>query len=251
MQIAQRVWRICFLGTLITMFIVTLFGVLFADQTYKVKLTSDQVQKKLNDKLPLTIKNFTVKEAEVSFAENKIGVMLEATTTIINKDVGTRFFVSGELKREGESFYLTPHSVHIHNVSLEGIPIPLTPEQASTLDPKEEVSTIQKSRLEKWGGKKIASLAKKVAETKKEVVKKVNEAALDVSTLVLAAFPVYRFKDDIKGIVIRTTVTGMEFHEDYVTLSLSCWHLASSLVVALIILLVVLVILFNIKKPVD
>lgn len=193
--------------------VLAVVGIIWAAAggTYEKRLTVQELQGKIDAKMPFTTKNgVTISGVKLQLSPGKIDLALQAS----GRKLGTDWSVAASTKGEviypeagGGKFYFHPDDVQIQEFSTGG---------SKT---SEKVGKF----IDKW----VSS--PKIVENKGEIMQKVDKAIHDLTVkaakTALETTPVYTFKDDYKGTVARLALEKVEVVQDAVIVKLSFWRL--------------------------
>jgi Protein of unknown function (DUF1439) len=185
--------------------------------TNRVVLTDVQLQERVNRQLPREVKGVTIERATVTIAESQLALRVEVRASVLNQTFATAAFARGIPRfdaERGELFF------DADDVKLENFTIGNPGDLADQL------------------GGRLGGLVSENLTRVKEAAG--NTIAAGVKAY-LAARPVYRFKDDLKGLVLKAAVTDVAIEGNTVAIGLSLLNLSVMAAVCLLALLAVLV----------
>jgi hypothetical protein len=182
----------------------------------RIELTAAQLQERVNRALPREFKGVTVDSATVAIADGRIELRVEVHATAL-----------------GQSFAAT--------ASARGLPV----YEAERGELFFEADNIAVSRIRPTGG----NLAERVDRSRlgqrlEEAAGKLVAAGIKAY---LAARPVYRFKDDVKGIVLKAAVTNVAIESDRLVITVSLISLTRTVALFLGLLLLALILLVQLR----
>jgi hypothetical protein len=189
-----------------------------------IVLTAPQIQERINRALPREFKDVTVKRAAVTIADGKIALQVEAQASALGQTLGTAVSARGIPRyqpEQGEIFF-DAEDVKIDNVALAGGPLT--------------------QRLSERLGERLSERLGEPAAPK------VRDAVAVGITAYLAARPVYRFKDDLRGIVGRAALGNIVMQSDAIVIQLSVARLTTTVAVGLAALLVIVVLIVQLIR---
>lgn len=197
--------------------------------TNRIVLTEPQIQERVNRQLPREVKGITVERTAVAVADNRIALRVDVHATALNQTFAATAFARGTPRYDGErgEVFFDADDVKLEKFSVEGgNPGGRAGELGSRLGGR--VGEALKDRLEGTAGNLISAGVKAY----------------------LAARPVYRFKDDVKGVMLKAALHDVAIEGSTVVISVSIISLTVLLAVLLVALLgaVVLVVLL-IRHP--
>jgi hypothetical protein len=178
--------------------------------------SESEVQARLNGKLPRTVKDVTIERVSVRLAENRLALRAEVSGTALRQAFSAVATSRGVPRYDAQNgaMYFDADDVRLEQLTVRG----------RTLSSDEEAST-----------------RGRIAEVASSAVRRLVEAAIKAY---LAALPVYRFKEDFKGVVLKATVVDIAIRGDRLALTVSLWQLTgtvAALVLALVAVLVAIV----------
>jgi hypothetical protein len=185
---------------------ITLAGaVLSAFGPERIALTQADLQERINRELPRQFHNVTVERATVALADGRITIRAETRASALGKTVATATVVRGVPQYNagrGEVIF-DAEDVKIEDSGSGGI---------------------VKQLGIRIGGR--------LGEQLQQNMPKVEDAAAGLVAgsikAWLAARPVYRFKDDIKGLVFKATLKDMAIEGDTLVIGLSLIRLSAA-----------------------
>jgi hypothetical protein len=199
---------------------VLVFGVLAAAgaalSTFgpeRIALTEAQLQDRIGRQLPREFRGVTVERAAVGLADGRISIRIEAHATALGQAFATVAFARGTPRynaEAGELFF------DAEDVRLEDFTIG---------------SGSLAERAERLGARIGGRLGEAVEQRLPRI-----EAAVTVILEIgikayLAARPVYRFKDDFKGLVLKATITDIAIVGDMLVVGVSLIKLTTAVAV--------------------
>jgi hypothetical protein len=159
----------------------------------RLTFTAAQLQERINRTLPREFKGVTVDAATVTIAESRIALRVDVHAAAA-----------------GQSFSAT--------ASARGVPVYDSEQGAIHFDADNvEVSNVKAS------GSLASRLEGRLGGRLEEVASKLVAAGIKAY---LAARPVYRFKDDVKGIVIKAAVSNIAIENDLLVITVSLLNLS-------------------------
>src|ERR1043166_248921 len=171
-----------------------------------IVLTAPQLQERVNRALPREFKGVTVERATVTVAESRIALRVEARASALGRSLSTVVSARGVPRYEpaqGEIFF-DPEDVKVEDVALAG-----------------------------------GALAERLSTQLGERSQTIRNVVATGMTASLAARPVYRFKDNLKGIVVRAALGDIAMQPDAIVITLSVVKLSATIGVGLAALLVI------------
>jgi Protein of unknown function (DUF1439) len=199
-------------GLLLTMF-----------RTSKLVFTESDIQARLNQHLPKTFKEVTIERVAVRLAENRLALRVDMQGTVMRQSVSAVLSGRGVPRYEAQSgaMYFDADDAKIDQLKIARRSV------AGGDD------TTPRSRLTEAAG---------------SAVQRLGESAMKAF---LAARPVYRFKDDFKGIVLKAALVDVAIQQDTLVATFSLWNLTLAVATfALVLIAVLLVIYWLVRHPV-
>jgi hypothetical protein len=171
----------------------------------QIALTERDLQERLNRALPRQFKNVTVERGTVGVADGRITVRVETSTAVLGKTVATAAVARGtpQYNPERGEIFFNADEVRIEDSGAGGI--------------------IQQLGIH-IGGRLGEQIEKNMPRVE-------NAAAGVVAGSIkawLAERPVYRFKDDIKGVILRATLKDLKVDSDKLIIGVSLVRLSAA-----------------------
>jgi Protein of unknown function (DUF1439) len=198
-------------------------GLLFAiGGTTRLVFTEPEIQTRLNQQLPRTVREVTIERVAVRLAENRLALRIEISGTAMRQAVSATVSARGLPRYEQESaeVYFDADEVEVEQLTVAGRTVVGEPDGRGR---------------------------RRVANAVGSAVQRVAEAAIKAY---LAARPVYRFKDDFKGIVLKAALSGIAIEGNTLVVTVSLWSLtATAAAYAVALLAVRLIVLWLVRHP--
>jgi hypothetical protein len=178
--------------------------------THKISLTETELQERVNRQLPREFKGVTVERATVTLADNRIALRIEAQGSALGAPYAVVASTNGVPRydaAQGQLFFAAD-SVRIENFTFRGTP----------LLEREDNPTTFRGRIE--------AAAHSVVE-------------IGIKTF-LAERPVYRFKDDLKGMVLNAAITDVAITGNTLVIGVSLWNVTAIVIGFLLVVLLAL-----------
>jgi hypothetical protein len=178
----------------------------------RIELTAAQLQERVNRALPRQFKGVTVDSATVAIADGRIELTVEVHATAV-----------------GQSFAAT--------ASARGMPV----YEAKRGEFHFDADNVAVSKIRPTGGNLADRLDRsRLGQRLEETAGKLVAAGVKAY---LAARPVYRFKDDVKGIVLKAAVANVAIEGDRLVITVSLISLTRTvaLYLGLLVLAVILI----------
>ena len=180
-----------------------------------IVLTAPQIQERINRALPREFKGVTVERATVTIADDKVALRVEARASALGQTLNIAVSARGVPRYEpaqGEIFF-DAEDVKIEDASLVG-----------------------------------GALAERLSARLGDRAPMFRNAAAAGVTAYLAARPVYRFKDDLKGIVGKAALGHISVQHDAIVITVSVARLTTTVAIALAVLLVIVVLVVQLIR---
>jgi hypothetical protein len=182
----------------------------------RIVLTATQLQERVNRALPREFKGVTVDSATVAIAEGRIEVRVEVHATAL-----------------GQSFAAS--------ASARGMPVYQAERGALFF----EADNVEVSAIKPTGGRLAERLDRsKLGQHLEDAAGKLVAAGVKAY---LAARPVYRFKDDVKGILLKAAVTNIAIEGDTLVITVSLISLTRTVALYLGAILLAFILLFYLR----
>ena len=157
----------------------------------KIVLSEAQLQERVNRELPREFRGVTVERAAISLADDRVSLRVDVRATVVGQAIAAAASTRGTPHYDAEkgALFFDADDIRLENVTLG--------------------SGSLGERADRLG----ARIGGRLGEQIKDNLPRIESAA---GTLVaagvkgyLAARPVYRFKDDFKGMLLKSTVTDI------------------------------------------
>ena len=208
---------VAFVGVLATAGILSfMFG------TSKLAFSEADIQARLNRQLPRTVRDVTIERVAVRLAENRLALRIEMQGTAMRQPVSAVVAARGVPRYEAQSgeMYFDADDVKVDQLTIAGRSV------------AGEDDTATRRRLTEAAGPAVQRLA---------------EAGIRAY---LAARPVYRFKEDFKGIVLKAALVDVTIEQDALAVRFSLWNLTVTVAAfALVLFGVLLVVFLLVRHP--
>jgi hypothetical protein len=171
----------------------------------RVVLSEEQLQERINRELPRQFRGATVERATVGLADGRISLRVEARAAALGKTLMATAFARGVPRydaKHGEVFF-DAEDVRVEDFGSGG--------------------------LVKQLGARIGGRLGEEIEQNVPRIEAAAASAIAVSTKAyLAARPVYRFKDDIKGLVLKAAIKNIAIVSDTLVINISLIRLTAA-----------------------
>jgi hypothetical protein len=184
--------------------------------TSRIVLTDTRLQERFNPGLPRQVKGVTIERATIKIAENHIALTIDVRASALNQTFAAAVFARGipRLDAERGELFFDADDVKLENITIGN----------------------SEGNADQSGGR-LGGLMAKNLKGIKAVASSVIASGVKGY---LAARPVYRVKDDLKGLVLKSTVTGLTIEGNAVAISLSLLSVSVMVALCLSALLAVL-----------
>jgi hypothetical protein len=188
--------------------------------TDRLVFTEADVQERLSRQLPRTIREVTIERVTARLADNRIALRVEMKATILRQPISAVVSGHGVPRYDAPSgeLYFDADEVKIDQLIVGGTN--MTAEDAT------------RGRL---------------TETIRSSAQGLIEAAMKGY---LSTRPVFRFKDDFKGVVLKAALVDVAIEQSNLVVTFSLWNLTlAAAAYVLTLLLIVIVIIWLIRNP--
>ena len=196
--------------------VVALAGVLAAGglffsafRTSKLAFTEPEIQERLNRQLPKTVRGVTVERVVAHLEENRLALRIEVQGAVVRQPVSAVVSARGVPRYDGHSaeMYFDADDIRIDQLTIAG---------RSVIGADD---TAARTPLSEAAGPAVRRLA---------------EAAIKAY---LATRPVYRFKNDFKGFVLKASLVDVTIGHDALVVTFSLWNLTVTCAVLALVLI--------------
>jgi hypothetical protein len=184
----------------------------------RLTFTAAELQSRLNQQLPRTVRDVTIERVNVALADNRLALRIAMQARVLQQPVSA-------------------------TVSARGVPRFAVDEAAMYFDADE----IKIEQLAIGGRTVLGEEGGRLGNTARSALQGVAESGIKAY---LAARPVYRFKDDFKGVVLRAALVDVAIEQNTLVVTFSLWNLTvTAAMFALILIVLVLLIYWLIRHP--
>lgn len=184
----------------------------------RLTFTAAELQSRLNQQLPRTVRDVTIESVNVALADNRLGLRITLQARLLQQPVSA-------------------------SVSARGVPRFAVDEAAMYFDADE----IKIEQLAIAGRTVLGEEGGRLSNAVRSALQGVAESGIKAY---LAARPVYRFKDDFKGVVLKAALVDVAIEQNTLAVTFSLWNLTmTAAMFALILIILVLVIYWLIRHP--
>ena len=171
----------------------------------RIVLSEVQLQERINRELPRQFRGVTMERATVSLADDRVSLRVEARATVLGKTLMATAFARGVPRYNAESgeVFFDAEDVRLEDFGSGG--------------------------LAKQLGSRISGRLGEEIELNMPRIEAAAASAVAIGTKAyLAARPVYRFKDDIKGLVLKAAIKDIAIVGDMLVISVSMIKLTTA-----------------------
>jgi uncharacterized protein DUF1439 len=190
--------------------------------TSKLVFTEADLQARLNQQLPRTVREVTIERVAVQLAESRMALRIEVRATAMRQPVSATVSARGMPRYEAQKgeMYFDADDVKIDQLTVAGRSV---------------------------AGDEDAATRRRLTELAGAGVQRLAETAIKAY---LATRPVYRFKDDFKGIVLKAALVDLTIEQSTMVVTFSVWNLTLTVAIyALVLIVLLLVIYWLIRHP--
>ena len=184
--------------------------------TSRLTFSESDIQARLNQQLPKTVKEVTIERVAVRLAENRLALRIVIQGTVLRQPVSAVVATRGVPRYEAQSgeMYFDADDVKIDQLTIAGRSV------------AGEEDTATRSRFTEAVGLAVQRLAETATKA------------------YLAARPVYRFKQDFKGVVLKAALVDVTIRQNTLAVTFSLWNLTVTVATFAVVLLGVLLVIF-------
>ena len=180
----------------------------------RLTFTAAELQSRLNQQLPRTARDVTIERVDVALADNRLALHIAMQARVLQQPVSA-------------------------SVSARGVPRFAADEAAMYFDADE----IKIEQLAIAGRTVLGEEGGRLSNAVRSALQGVAESGIK-------ARPVYRFKDDFKGVVLKAALVDVAIEQNTLAVTFSLWNLTmTAAMFALILIILVLVIYWLIRHP--
>jgi Protein of unknown function (DUF1439) len=184
----------------------------------RLTFTAAELQSRLNQQLPRTARDVTIERVDVALADNRLALRIAMQARVLQQPVSA-------------------------TVSARGLPRYAAQEAAMHFDADE----IKIEQLAISGRTVVGEEGGRLSNAVRSALQGVAESGIKAY---LAARPVYRLKDDFKGMVLKAALVDVAIEQNALTVTFSLWNLTmTAAMFALILIILVFVIYWLIRHP--
>src|SRR5215510_2504757 len=177
----------------------------------RLTFTAAELQSRLSQQLPRTVRDVTIERVDVALADNRLALRIATQARILQQPVSA-------------------------TISARGVPRYVAQEAAMYFDADE----IKIEQLVIAGRTVVGEEGGRLGNAVRSALQGVAESGIKAY---LATRPVYRFKDDFKGMVLKAALVDVAIEQNTLAVTFSLWNLTvTTAMFALILIILVLVI---------
>jgi hypothetical protein len=209
--------------------VVTLVGVLATGglflsvfKTSKLVFTEAEIQERLNRQLPKTVRGVTVERVAAHLADSRLALRVEVQGTVVREPVSAVVSATGVPRYEarGAELYFDADDIKLDQLTIAG-----------------------KNVI----GAGDAAARGPLSAAVGPAVQRLAEAAIKAY---LATRPVYRFKNDFKGFVLKASLVDVTIGQDALVVTFSLWNLTvTCAILALVVVGILWIVYLLIRHP--
>jgi hypothetical protein len=179
--------------------------------TSRLAFTEPDIQARLNKELPKTVKDVTVERVTVHLADRRLALRVDLHGALLRQPLTAVVSARGVPRYETQSgeLYFDADDVKIDQLTIAGRSIGGADDPAG-------------ARLGEAAGPGV----RRVAETAMQVY--------------LATQPVYRFKENFRGVVLRAALKDVTIEQNAVMVTFSIWNVTTTVAILAVVLIGVL-----------
>ena len=186
--------------------------------TDRLTFTAVELQSRLNQQLPRTVRDVTIERVDVALADNRLALRIAMQARVLQQPVSA-------------------------TVSARGVPRYAADQAAMYFD----ADDIKIEQLAIAGRTVVGQEGGRLGNTVRSTLQGVAESGIKAY---LATRPVYRFKDDFKGVVLKAALVNVAIEQNTLAVTFSLWNLTVATgVFVLGLIILVLVIYWLVRHP--
>jgi len=184
----------------------------------RITLTAGEIQERVNRSLPREFKGVTVEQATVTVADGRVALRVEARAAALGQSARATVSARGipRFSAERGEIFFDADEVKVTDFAVTGGNVAGRIERLGAL----------RERLETAAG---------------------NTIAVGLRTY-LAERPVYRFKDDLKGIVLKAAISDIATHGDAIVITVSLVKLTETVAIYVAVLLFIMFLIIQLLR---
>ena len=164
----------------------------------RIVLSEPRLQERINRELPRSFRGVTVEHATVSLADGRISFRVETRATVLGKVLTATAFARGIPRYDAErgEIFFDAENVKLEDFGSGGL-------------------------AERLGSRIGGRLGEEIEQSLPRIEAAAASVVATGIKAYLAARPVYRFKDDIKGLVFKATIKDITIVQDTLLIGVS------------------------------
>jgi hypothetical protein len=185
----------------------------------KIVLTTAQLQERVNRALPREFRGVTVEQATVTVADGRVGLRVEVRVAALGHALRGVVSARGVPRYDSErgEIFFDAEDVKVTDFALTG---------GNLGERFDRLPAVIRDRVEAAAGAAIAAGLRTY----------------------LAARPVYRFKDDFRGIILKATISNIATRDDAIVVTVSLVKLTVMVAISLAVLLVIVFLIVQLGR---
>jgi hypothetical protein len=182
----------------------------------KLVFTEPEIQERLNLQLPKTVRGVTVERVVAHIARNRLALRIEVQGAVVRQPISAVVSARGLPRYEGRSaeMYFDADDIKIDQLTIAGRGVIGTDDTATRIP---------------------------MSEAAGPAVERLAAAAIKAY---LATRPVYRFKNDFKGFVLKASLVEVTIGQDALVVTFSLWNLTVTCAILAFVLIGILSIIY-------
>ena len=188
----------------------------------KLTFAESELQARLNQQLPRTVREVTIERVAVRLADNRLALRIEIQGAVLRQPVSATLSARGVPRYEAQKgeMYFDADDVKLDQLTIAGRSV---------------------------AGEEDSATRRRLTEAAGSAVQRLAETAIKAY---LATRPVYRFKEDFKGIVLKAALVDVMIAQNALVVTYSLWNLTvTAATFALVLIGVLLLIFWLIRHP--
>lgn len=185
-------------------------------KTSKVVFTETEIQERLNRQLPKTVHGVTVERVAAHLADNRLALRIEVQGAVLHRPLAAVVSARGVPRYEPRNaeMYFDADDIKIDQFAIAGRSV-IGSDDTATRSP--------------------------LSEAAGPAVQRLAEVAIKAY---LATRPVYRFRNDFKGFVLKASLVDVTIGQDALVVTFSLWNLTVTCAILASVLIGILAIIY-------
>jgi len=178
----------------------------------RLTFTAADLQSRLNQQLPRTARDVTIERVDVALADNRLALRIGMQARVLQQPVSATVSARGVPRYEAHeaAMYFDADDIKIEQLAIAG-----------------------RTVVGEEGGR--------LSNTVRSTLQRVAESGIKAY---LATRPVYRFKDDFKGLVLKAALVDVAIEQNNLTVTFSLWNLTVATAVFMLSLIILLLVIY-------